>query len=329
MKKQLVIVTTHFGTNFSGGSTATCRIFSEIENSFSGITVVGTQLGKHDFQNLTFIPYKNWMNAWLILKKFDKKNTIFYGDFYNSFLLCLAKTPFYFTYHDNWPELGKIGLSNRLMSLFYTNVYKKIFKSAIHCFAVSKQKMNYIKSFTPNVSLVRNGFDIHNTSRCSPNEKKGILMVGNIDERKYKMALFLFEELTDTNISIDIYGKINDSKIHRQLSKFPFVSIKGFQKNIPYHQYKLMLHTSLMENLPIVFCEAIDSGTPILAFDVGGSREIVIQGNGFLVPPYSIKTMKDKLFNMLNSFPSQLNTEILADYSWSLAAKKYEKMLTQ
>ncbi|MEM1137563.1 MAG: hypothetical protein AAGI07_17110, partial [Bacteroidota bacterium] len=76
-RKRLVILTTHFGTNFSGGSTATCEIFSRIEDEFKEIIVVGTQLGAHPFTSLKFFKYKSWLQALLILKKLKAKDAIF------------------------------------------------------------------------------------------------------------------------------------------------------------------------------------------------------------------------------------------------------------
>ena len=70
--KRLVILTTHFGTNFSGGSTATCEIFSRLEDEFSEVIVVGTELGEHPFRQLQFLPYQNWIEAILILWKLAK-----------------------------------------------------------------------------------------------------------------------------------------------------------------------------------------------------------------------------------------------------------------
>ncbi|MEM9328298.1 MAG: hypothetical protein AAGA85_21705, partial [Bacteroidota bacterium] len=104
MKRKLVILTTHFGLNFSGGSKATCEVFGLLQSDFDEICVVGTQLGDHPFKSLDFREYRNWLHAVQIIRSLKSPEVLFYGDFFNSFLFILAGVPFHFTYHDNWPE---------------------------------------------------------------------------------------------------------------------------------------------------------------------------------------------------------------------------------
>ncbi len=328
-KKQLVILTTHFGTNFSGGSTATCEIFSRIQSEFDKVVVVGTQLGKHPFKNLEFIKYRNWIHATKVLKSLSKRGSVFYGDFYNSFLFIYAKLPFFFTYHDNWPEMKDFGFSNKLKSLFFTHSYTSIFKRAETVFAVSKAKENYIKNFTTHYQVVKNGFSRH-TQTAMQGKKNKVLMVGSIDARKYQLALHLFKKIhRSTNLRIDIFGHIKDQTISKKLDRFPFVRKMGFHDHIPYAEYSLLLHTSMMENLPLVFCESIFHNVPVLAFDVGGSHEIVTRENGILIPPYDINGIESSLNKMLSGdIEFRMNREILKEHSWEAASKKYQlKML--
>lgn len=332
MKKQLVILTTHFGTNFSGGSTATCEIFSRLESQFEQVVVVGTQIGDHPFKSIRFIKYTNWFEAVKIIKELNRE-ALFYGDFYNAFLFILARVPFYFTYHDNWPELGREGLFNRLRSLFYTNIYNTIFKRAKGTITVSQFKLNYINQYTTRATLVYNGFNGEDQLKRghSASHGKKIVMVGNIDNRKYGLALKLFKQLSlGSDMSIDIYGNIIDLKLAENLAKFPFVNIKGFMKDIPYYSYDLLLHTSIMENLPIVFCEAVYTGVPVLAFDVGGSNEIIDKNSGLLIPPYDLNLMENRLKHMLvDSKKMQPNDELLNRHSWNSASKNYLDLFIQ
>ena len=140
MSKKLVILTTHFGTDFSGGSTATCEVFSRIERNFEQVIVVGSELGQIPFNSIKFLKYDSWRHVLKILRDIDKNGTIFYGDFYNSIFYVWLNIPFYFTYHDNWPELQSTSIKNRFKSIFYTNIYNHIFKNATTVFTVSDFK---------------------------------------------------------------------------------------------------------------------------------------------------------------------------------------------
>lgn len=288
---------------------------------------MGTQLGDHPFESIEFLKYKNWIHAFKVLRSLQTDSTIFYGDFYNSFLLVLAKVKFHFTYHDNWPELGEISLSNRLKSLFYTNVYKLIFRRASATISVSNFKYDFIKQYSQYPFLICNGF---NTGHLSITEKKArsVLMVGNIDARKYKQAIKLFKQLASIkNLVIDIYGHIIDKNLAKRLDSFSFVHLKGFKNTVPYGAYQLLLHTSFSESFGMVFCEAIYAGVPVLAFDTGGAREVVLgKKQGVLVKKNHIKTMKRELANMIEH-PIEAPQLDIEKYSWDKAANEYEDLL--
>lgn len=328
---RLVILTTHFGTNFSGGSTATCEIFSRLEDQFDRVTVIGTQLGNHPFRALEFIQYHSWWDAIRTIRRITGKGATFYGDFYNAFLLVLASVPFYFTCHDNWPEMAQFGFKNRINSFFYTSIYLLIFSRALHVFSVSNFKKAFISRATDRVSVVRNGYS--KTERQVGERSNKVLMVGNIDQRKYKKALDLFlymEKREGPLFHIDVYGSVNDQKLAAELSRFPFVNLMGFAAQVPYWNYKLLLHTSVMENLPISFCEALHHQLPVVAFDVGGASEIVGDKQGVLVQPYAVKELYERLMSLWHLKNMEaFHLEVPPEYSWETCSQQYlEKMNT-
>lgn len=59
--------------------------------------------------------------------------------------------------------------------------------------------------------------------------------------------------------------------------------------------------TSLWEGLPIAFLEAMGAGKPIVANDVDGAGDVVIDGEtGFLVPPREPSKMAERILCLLN-----------------------------
>jgi glycosyltransferase involved in cell wall biosynthesis len=327
MRQKLVILTTSFGTNFSGGALATCEVFSRIQNQFTQITVLGSTIGDHSFTNLKFIKVTSWLQAYLTIKKLEDKATIFYGDFYNAFLLGLAKVPFVFTYHDNWPELSKLNLRSRIQGVFFTNIYAFVFRKATELITVSEFKKKVLEKYSNSVRLIPNGFN-HTKAASVENtvDKPQILMVGNIDERKYKLALKLFVAISHLeDISIDIYGHVVDEKLAMKLEKFPFVNLKGFHKEIPFRSYKLLLHTSFTESFGLVFCEAIFNEIPVLAFDVGGASSIITPNNVRLVPAYQIGEMQKMLESMMSD-PISVDSNTVEIFSWETTSLRYQKI---
>lgn len=60
--------------------------------------------------------------------------------------------------------------------------------------------------------------------------------------------------------------------------------------------------SSLWEGLPIAFIEAMSAGKPIVANDVDGARDVVIDGEtGFLVPPRQPTQMAERILYLLNN----------------------------
>ncbi|MFP5274702.1 glycosyltransferase [Coleofasciculus sp.] len=64
--------------------------------------------------------------------------------------------------------------------------------------------------------------------------------------------------------------------------------------------------SSAWEGMPMVLLEAASVGLPIVATDVGGNREIVLDGkNGFLVPPRHPDALAQALERMMNLSPQE------------------------
>lgn len=62
----------------------------------------------------------------------------------------------------------------------------------------------------------------------------------------------------------------------------------------------LMVVPSVQDNLPNTALEAISSGTPVVAFDIGGMSDIVNTGsNGYLVPPFDDEALADRMLSIV------------------------------
>ena len=64
----------------------------------------------------------------------------------------------------------------------------------------------------------------------------------------------------------------------------------------------LTVLSSLWEGLPVVFQEAMSAGKPIVANDVDGARDVIIDGEtGYLVTPHRPEEMADRIVYLLNN----------------------------
>ncbi|HNS31439.1 MAG TPA: glycosyltransferase family 4 protein [bacterium] len=64
----------------------------------------------------------------------------------------------------------------------------------------------------------------------------------------------------------------------------------------------ILAHTSLREGLPKAVAQGFAGGKAVVAFDVDGSRELVLDGRtGFLIPPKDEKLLREKLLYLLKN----------------------------
>jgi glycosyltransferase involved in cell wall biosynthesis len=77
----------------------------------------------------------------------------------------------------------------------------------------------------------------------------------------------------------------------------------GYRNDIN-HIYPILALTalsSLWEGLPVVFQESMIAGKPIVANDVDGARDVIIDGKtGYLVTPHQPQEMADRILTLLN-----------------------------
>ncbi len=327
MDKELIILSDNFGTSFSGGCTATANFVRFWKDSFKEVHVVCKNTDDFLKDNIVFWYYEDEKSLDEILSKLAMKSTIGYGDYHTAVAFIKHNIPFYFTYHDNYPELGEVLTSNSKVEMMMNN-YSQIFSFAKYVFSVSNSKLDYIKSNTENCLVVRNGISQLYTKKEKLNigadEELSILMAGNVSGRKFQFAIELFNIILKSgriNLKVDIFGSNHDDKIFEQLSKFDFVNLFPFRSNISYKDYHIYLCTSTMENLSLSVVDAIKNCTPVIAFDVGGLGEVINNKNGILVQPYDVENMYreiQKIRKTMSRF--YFDGQELDNYDWKKSA---------
>lgn len=330
-KRNIVFYGAKFGLEFSGGCIATCRIFEQIQHHFEIVIVISNELGTHHINNLKHISCASIEAAVPIIQSLEPDNTVFYGDFYDAIAFVKAKVPFYFTYHDNWPEQRLLNAEEEGKADYFISIYKQIFEAAIEVFTVSEYKSTFIRQFTSKISLVRNGLNhpiqIENYRAFSKEQGKlKVLMTGNVDRRKYEKAIALFDELSkiDVSLEIDIYGWQHDKEISNLLGQHKFVQLKGYQPSIEFEDYHVYLSTSFIENLSISVVEALKNYLPVVCFDVGGLGEVVNEKNGALIPAFHIGEMAKAIHDIYQGHISfEFNQTDLSDFDWKVAGERF------
>ena len=84
------------------------------------------------------------------------------------------------------------------------------------------------------------------------------------------------------------------------------IQLTGLRRDIPeiLQQIHLLVLPSLREGLPMVALEAMAAGVPVIASDVGGNREAVVDGQtGLIVPPKNAAALAVAIRRLLDERP--------------------------
>ena len=90
----------------------------------------------------------------------------------------------------------------------------------------------------------------------------------------------------------------------RELGIGSGITLLGWQQDMPevYRNIDIVMLTSLWEGLPCVFFEAMASELPIVATDVDGARDAILEGEtGFLHPPRDVEGMAKSALKLVNN----------------------------
>ena len=175
------------------------------------------------------------------------------------------------------------------------------------------------------------------------NRIKNIITIGRLTAQKgYNYLLEAIALLKDTLLfNLYIFGEgsqkedlMNQSK---SLHLTDIVKFMGFHDNVLDYMSEsdLFVSSSLWEGFPTVILEAMACGLPVVATDVSGSRELIINNyTGILVHPKRPDEIAGAINLILNSpnlarrFSKNSRSKI-TEYLITNVAKKYENIYSQ
>lgn len=238
----------------------------------------------------------------------------------------------------------------------YSNQFNKYIKSRI---VISKYLKDYLidKYNVDNekIIVIKNGIDVDffckskyldsNVNRSNSYHGKlvisyiGRLSVEKHPEKIIEIANEIVNIRNDKRFIFFIAGDgplMND--LEKMIAKFnlgEYVNLMGAISDVPNFlcNSDVVLLTSEIEGIPIVILESLSMEIPVIATNVGGVSEIVIdKSNGFLVEygDNMIKDFADKIFELFEDdskrkeMRSEARLKILNDFNIKKSVKKYE-----
>lgn len=169
----------------------------------------------------------------------------------------------------------------------------------------------------------------------NPYGKPVVVFVGRLIEAKGVQDLF--EAVKDLSVQLVVVGAGNYEKTLQSIAPKNAVfvgekSAKEIREILSYSD--VFVNPSYAEGLPTSVLEAGSVGVPVIATDVGGTGEIIINGKtGVLVKPKDIIGMRAAVHEFVErrarakAMAAALQKKVRAEFSWDKTAKKLADVL--
>jgi exopolysaccharide biosynthesis polyprenyl glycosylphosphotransferase len=140
-------------------------------------------------------------------------------------------------------------------------------------------------------------------------ECKLVGMVGRLDEQKNPLDLIKAAAIVTRSYSKVQFLIVGDGSLRpeceqliNELDLKDKFFLLGFRNDVPRILPILTITamSSLWEGLPLAFLESMSAGKPIVANDIDGASDVVVNGEtGFLVPPHQPQAMAERILTLL------------------------------
>ena len=237
---------------------------------------------------------------------------------------------------------------------FTKSISKLVLKNADAVIALTGDMKKKMQKFCDkDISVIPNGIDLERFSNLSKEDirkklkikedEKVIIFVGTL--RPVKGVKYLIKAMKiispkNANTRLMLVGdgdeRGNLEKLVKGLSLEEYVKFVGKVPNEKVPEYMaasdVFVLPSLSEGFPVTVLEAMASGVPIIATNVGGLPEIIKDGeNGFLVEPKNPEKIAEKVLLILEDDGlreriSRNNKEKVKGYSWESVIERLEKV---
>lgn len=160
---------------------------------------------------------------------------------------------------------------------------------------VSSEKVRVI--FNPSATY-------SNTYIKRANKKVKVLFMGRIGQRKGAYDLInAVTKIRFLNFTLDLVGDGEGNKLRNIVNNENLNNLVNIHDWVPhdkvgklYDEADILVLPSYAEGMPMSILEAVGKGLPVIATNVGGIPEVVIDGrNGFVISPGDIEALAGKL----------------------------------
>jgi len=210
----------------------------------------------------------------------------------------------------------------------------------------TKRLMPQIQALMDKTVTIREGIDLDRfkpTTVFKPSDTKKLLTVARLVERKgIKYLLYAMRNVIQRNLNVKLFivgeGPERQAleKLAQQLSLQKHVTFTGWvseEKLVShYASSDIFILPSTEEALGLVLLEAMSMGLPVVASNVGGIPEIVIDHEtGILTPPGDPNALADSIVfllgnpSMCSAYGKKGRQHVIKNFTWDRIAGYFEK----
>lgn len=169
---------------------------------------------------------------------------------------------------------------------------------------------NFLREPQHHLTVIHNGIDIsgYKGRVMSVRSKIKFLTVARLTKQKGLEYLLraipaVIRNMQDVEFTIVGEGELRGEleTLAKKLGISHIVTFVGFSNNIPVvlRESDAFVLPSIEEGLPLTILEAMATGVPVLATEVGGNKEIITNNvNGVLVPPRNVSALSDQIIRL-------------------------------
>jgi glycosyltransferase involved in cell wall biosynthesis len=225
--------------------------------------------------------------------------------------------------HQNWEKKSKSNLSN--LSIITPSQW--LSNQSMQSSLFGKQQHSVIKN-----AIDCHVFKIYEKAFCKklfniPLSNKVIMFIAQKASFRIKGISYLLEIINDfkENVTIVVVGQLENSLEYKNVISLGTIQDEQLLALV-YNAANVMVLPSLADNSPNVIIESLSCGTPVVAFEVGGIPELIINGeNGFLVEKENTQSLFENINKALEFDWNnvEISEKAHALYNYEKQAKAY------
>jgi len=302
-----------------------------LENPMSRLNILGIRMKNpfwHILNHICYIPMAIKISDYLVKNRFDLvHNNSIHPNMFGSIAARLANIPYI-------AHIREFGTKKSLFGKLYKMQYQNIIRHSVYCIATSDSIKSYYQNANDNGKIIT----IPNPVDCncqrlnnvlSSNEAKKMLkiptdvpiigIVGRITPLKGHITLLkaanIVREKGYPHARFLVVGDVDKAPkdylclIYSTIQKLGLsdnVIFTGFCNDVStiYSAIDILAVPSQSESFGLVVVEGMAAGKCVIATNLGGPSEIIIDGiNGFLIPPENPKILAEKILYVLQNLP--------------------------